>query len=217
MREWVARNWDKLLQQLEEKYLQRLRKEVLSDTEAKVCLELGAGTGTSIGAWPANVQRLVMTEPCDTMRKQLERKVLDGEAAGAPVFPAKPEILNTKLEGHRSLPFENNTFDTVLISLLFCGIDDQRESCRELRRVMKPGGKICFIEHVAPEGGIALFFTKLLNSLWAAFYCCSATKNTHVLFKEQFDEVKFKKFYLKVWESGLPNLVVYGTGVNPAD
>ena len=46
------------------------------------------------------------------------------------------------------LPFEDATFDVAVSTLVLCGVDDQPRALRELRRVLRPGGQLLFIEHV---------------------------------------------------------------------
>ena len=46
------------------------------------------------------------------------------------------------------LPFEDDTFDVVVSTLVLCGVDDQPRALREIRRVLRPGGRLLFLEHV---------------------------------------------------------------------
>ena len=72
-----------------------------------------------------------MTEPEIPMLRRLERKVRD-QASTATVLRAPAE----------DLPFEDDTFDTAVSTLVLCGIDDQPRALRELRRVLRPGGRL---------------------------------------------------------------------------
>ena len=49
------------------------------------------------------------------------------------------------------LPFEDGSFDTAVSTLVLCGVDDQPRALRELRRVLRPGGRLLFIEHVRSD------------------------------------------------------------------
>jgi ubiquinone/menaquinone biosynthesis C-methylase UbiE len=49
------------------------------------------------------------------------------------------------------LPFADDSFDTVVSTLVLCGVDDQTRSLREIRRVLRPGGRLVFIEHVRSD------------------------------------------------------------------
>ena len=78
-----------------------------------------------------------MTEPEIPMLRRLERKVRE-QAVEATVLRAPAE----------DLPFEDDAFDAAVSTLVLCGVDDQPRALRELRRVLRPGGRLLFIEHV---------------------------------------------------------------------
>jgi SAM-dependent methyltransferase len=86
---------------------------------------------------PASVESLTLTEPETPMLRRLERKAGE-QAPGATVLRAPAE----------DLPFEDATFDVAVATLVLCGVDDQPRALRELRRVLRPGGQLLFIEHV---------------------------------------------------------------------
>ena len=71
------------------------------------------------------------------MLRRLERKVRES-AVDATVLRAPAE----------DLPFEDDAFDVAVSTLVLCGVDDQPRALRELRRVLRPGGRLVFIEHV---------------------------------------------------------------------
>jgi SAM-dependent methyltransferase len=71
------------------------------------------------------------------MLRRLERKAGE-QAPAATVLRAPAE----------DLPFEDATFDVAVSTLVLCGVDDQPRALRELRRVLRPGGQLLFIEHV---------------------------------------------------------------------
>ena len=71
------------------------------------------------------------------MLKRLERRV-SGQVPSAMVLRAPAE----------DLPFEDDTFDVVVSTLVLCGVDDQPRAVREIRRVLRPGGRFLFLEHL---------------------------------------------------------------------
>ena len=74
------------------------------------------------------------------MLKRLEKKVREqGSAVKVVRAPAE------------ELPFEDDSFDTVVSTLVLCGVSDQRQALREIRRVLRPGGRLLFIEHVRSD------------------------------------------------------------------
>ena len=83
------------------------------------------------------MESLTITEPEIPMLRRLERKARE-QAPGATVLRAPAE----------DLPFEDDCFDVAVSTLVLCGVDDQPRALRELRRVLRPGGQLLFIEHV---------------------------------------------------------------------
>lgn len=104
-------------------------------------LELGAGGGYNVEYYdPANVERLDVTEPDATMLAKAR-----GRAARARV-----PVTFTQARAE-ALPFADATFDTVVATLVFCSVADAEQGLREVRRVLKPGGRMLLAEHVRSE------------------------------------------------------------------
>jgi ubiquinone/menaquinone biosynthesis C-methylase UbiE len=79
------------------------------------------------------------------------------------------------------LPFEDHSFDTVVSTLVLCGVDDQPRALREARRVLRPGGSLLFLEHVrADDPDLARFQNRLnwLNRLVVGCDCNRPTLGT---------------------------------------
>jgi ubiquinone/menaquinone biosynthesis C-methylase UbiE len=117
-------------------------------------LEVGAGTGANIGYYPAGAD-VTYSEPGRAMRDRLRRKL---ETAGntAPVLAASAE----------ALPFDDRMFDTVVITLALCSVRDLRRSLVEVSRVLKPGGELRFVEHIAAERGFWRWFQSAVRPLY---------------------------------------------------
>jgi ubiquinone/menaquinone biosynthesis C-methylase UbiE len=141
---FFALTYDRQIAKVEEHGLGDLRKESLAGASGRV-LEIGAGTGANLPLYGPDVESLTLTEPEPPMLKRLEKRVRE-EAPLAKVLRAPAE----------DLPFADDSFDTAVSTLVLCGVDDQPRALRELRRVLKPGGKLIFIEHVrSDEPGLA--------------------------------------------------------------
>jgi ubiquinone/menaquinone biosynthesis C-methylase UbiE len=133
---FFAATYDRQMARVEKAGLRSHRESVLSAAKGRV-LEIGAGTGGNLPFYGAAVASLTLTEPETPMFRRLERKVREQETdAIALRAPAE------------DLPFEEDSFDTAVSTLVLCGVDDQPRALRELRRVLRPGGQLLFIEHV---------------------------------------------------------------------
>lgn len=140
MNRFVARIYDRMLRRSEEAGLAGIRRDALAAARGEV-LEIGAGTGLNLRAYPREgITRIVATEPNPAMSRSLRRKL--GEA------PAPVEVVQAS--GER-LPFEDATFDTVVGTLVLCEPEDPALVVAEVARVLKPGGRYLFLEHVRSE------------------------------------------------------------------
>ena len=139
---FFAAIYDRLFASIEKGGLADKRRELLAGAEGAT-LELGAGTGHNLRHYPPAVDRLVLTEPDPHMAKRLRAQVEEAGRAGVEVSEA----------GAESLPFPDDTFDTVIATLVFCTIPDPDAALREIARVLKPGGRMLFLEHVRADSG----------------------------------------------------------------
>jgi ubiquinone/menaquinone biosynthesis C-methylase UbiE len=103
-------------------------------------LEIGGGTGANLRFYNGAVRTLTITEPEQPMVRRLEKRV--GQS--------KPDakLLRAPAE---DLPFNDESFDVVVSTLVLCTVDDQPRALREVRRVLRPGGKLLFMEHVRSD------------------------------------------------------------------
>jgi ubiquinone/menaquinone biosynthesis C-methylase UbiE len=127
---------------MEEGWMAERRARLLSEARGAV-LEIGGGTGANLPHYRA-AERVVVSEPDPFMRKRLRPRL--GEA------PAPVEVSEA---GAEALPFADGSFDSVVSTLVLCTVPDQGAALAEVRRVLKPGGRLLFIEHVRGEGRIA--------------------------------------------------------------
>jgi len=137
----MARVYDRMMRGSEEACLREWRRELLGSVHGNV-LEVGAGTGVSLPLYPTSVTRVVLSEPDRHMRAKLEQRIR--RAAGSPA-----EISDGSLE---AIPFPDESFDFVTCMLVLCSVPDLHDAIAEIRRVLIPGGRLVFLEHVAAEG-----------------------------------------------------------------
>jgi ubiquinone/menaquinone biosynthesis C-methylase UbiE len=138
------------LKATEEGGLRDMRREVLAAARGRT-IDLGAGTGANLGLYPEAVTELVLAEPDLHMAKRLRQKLAQsGEEAAIVEAPAQ------------NLPFEDSSFDTAVFTLVLCTVPDPAASLTEAARVLRPGGKLLFVEHVrAEDPGLARWQDRL--------------------------------------------------------
>lgn len=180
--------------------MRRLRRELVGQAHGRV-LELGAGTGLNMEYY-SDVERLVLSEPEPGMAKRLEQRFNHSAVSG--------EVVSAPAE---QLPFEDGSFDTVVATLVFCTVTDPPAALRETRRVLAPGGRLLFIEHVRGDAGSRLErWQDRVYRPWRAFaYGCRCNQSTLDL----IDQAGFRTVELGTtrWR-GMPLVVqpiVYGT------
>lgn len=136
--------YDRIIAASEEACVSDWRHELLADLTGDV-LELGAGTGLNLAHYPGTVERLVLTEPDRFMRAKLQERLDAGDPKPA---PASVEVVDA---GAERLPFDDATFDAVVSTLVLCSVGDPQRALGEVRRVLRPGGRLVFLEHVAAD------------------------------------------------------------------
>ena len=112
------------------------RDELLAGLSGRV-LEVGAGNGMNFGHYPATVTEVVALEPEPYLRERA-----DAAARHAPV----PVTVRDGVA--HPLPARDDEFDAAVVSLVLCSVQDPDHAVAELRRVVKPGGELRFLEHV---------------------------------------------------------------------
>jgi ubiquinone/menaquinone biosynthesis C-methylase UbiE len=117
-----------------------LRRRVCAGLAGEV-VELGFGSGLNVPFYPAAVTRVAAVEPAELAWKLAAERV---RAATVPVEWAGRDA--------ESLPFPDHSYDAALSTWTLCTIPDVAAALRELRRVLKPGGTLHFVEHgLAPD------------------------------------------------------------------
>jgi len=132
--------YDRFLQTSEVACLHQWRAELLADLAGQV-LEVGAGTGLNLPHYPRTLSRLVLSEPDPHMRRKLAEKVRAERWD-------QGEVQDGSLE---ALPHPAATFDAVVGTLVLCSVPRLDHALGEIYRVLRPGGRFVFLEHVAAE------------------------------------------------------------------
>jgi ubiquinone/menaquinone biosynthesis C-methylase UbiE len=120
----------------EDRVLGAERRALLAEARGTV-VEIGAGTGSNLAAYPP-VDRLLLLEPSPAMRTRLEPVAQDH---GADVIDASAE----------AVPLPDAVADTVVATLVLCTVDDLDAALTEIRRILKPDGRLLLLEHVRSD------------------------------------------------------------------
>ena len=150
-----AASYDRMMAAGERGKLGQRRDEIVGRAHGRT-LELGAGTGLNLARYGPGVKALVLTEPFEPMARRLRDKVAAGEGPPA-------EVIETSAE---RLPFDDAGFDTVVATLVLCTIPDPERALSEVARVLKPDGRLLFIEHVRADTPGLARAQDLLHGPW---------------------------------------------------
>lgn len=129
--------YDPVTASAERSGLHEQRRLLLSGVSGRV-LEVGGGTGANLGLYPRErIEELTITEPELPMAHRLQAKLA--------TWPGRANLVIAPAE---RLPFEEDRFDFVVSTLVLCTVEDPVLALAEIRRVLKPGGRLLVLEHV---------------------------------------------------------------------
>ncbi|MFI5955913.1 class I SAM-dependent methyltransferase [Cryptosporangium sp. NPDC051539] len=152
--------YDPFLALGEKRTMGRQRAELLATAKGDV-LELGAGTGLNLGHYPEKLTTLTVSEPDAAMRARLQRRA--GRVRTSYPVTVSPDRAE-------ALSFPDAAFDAVVSTLVLCTVQDPAATLTEVRRVLRPGGRLLLIEHVsAPAGSRLARWQRRSARPWKAF------------------------------------------------
>jgi ubiquinone/menaquinone biosynthesis C-methylase UbiE len=162
-----AATYDRFMAATEEASLAGHRERLLANAAGRV-LEIGGGTGANLPFYGSGVSEVVIAEPKEPMARQLEQK-LRGYRISTRLVRAPAE----------RLPLESESFDYAVATLVLCTVADPAQALAEVRRLLKPEGRLLFIEHVRSEDPGLARWQDRLRGPWSWFgHGCQCNRRT---------------------------------------
>lgn len=167
--------YDPLLERTERETLAPLRAELLDGVSGTV-LDLGTGTGSNM---PILRNRVGTRIFLDRSFPMIEKGVAKGmRKEGFPVVGSAS-----------SLPFREESFDSIVVTLVLCSVEDLDQSLRELHRTLKPTGRLYLMEHVLSPSPVVASLQHLATPLWKVVAAgCHLDRPTDKLIRAYFEE-----------------------------
>lgn len=150
---WFAAVYDLATGPFEGGVLGRLRRQIAGTAAGRV-LEVGVGTGANFRHYPDTTGLVVVDRNLFMLRRARRRARSLGRDADLILALAE------------ALPFRDETFDTVVATLVFCSVADLNRSLAEVRRVLRPGGTFNFIEHVRARNSLLGALQDAATPVW---------------------------------------------------
>jgi len=160
--------------------LDELRAPTLAGAEGRV-LEIGFGTGLNLRHYPPGVKKIVTVDPMDALSEKVQARV------DAAPFPVERH----HLPADRRLPFDDATFDSITMTWTLCTIPDPDAALREMRRVLRPGGSLHFIEHGRSDDPATARWQDRWNPIQRVIACgCNVNRKIDALVEDAGFELR---------------------------
>jgi ubiquinone/menaquinone biosynthesis C-methylase UbiE len=163
-----ARAFPAMSRALEAGGIAERRKDLLAGLAGQV-IDVGAGTGPSFGHYPAAVTQVLAVEPEPRLR-----------AIATAAARAAPVPIRVTAGTARALPAADASYDAAVVSFVLCTVPDQHAALAEISRVLRPGGTLCFLEHVrANTAGLVRMQRALEATVWPRLFGgCHLSRDT---------------------------------------
>lgn len=143
------------------------RARILGPASGEI-LEIGLGTGLNLPSYPPSVEALVSVGPEPEMHPYASRRARERGM----------KVSHVPGDAGR-LPFDAARFDTVVCTLVLCTVPEPARAVREMARVLKPGGRLLFLEHVVARAGARRLFQRIFNAPMRVVLCgCEVTRDS---------------------------------------
>lgn len=191
------RFFDLFMLPLERSGLTAVRKQLIAQASGRV-LEIGAGTGANLPFY-----RYDLIEELTISDIELSHAVQNFP------FPS-PERIHYLASDVEEIPIDSNSIDCVVFTLVFCSVSNPQKGLEEIYRVLKPGGKVLFVEHVLPEEHKSLkWIFNFINPGWRRI------ANGCNVNRETLDTIREAGFQIKQSQSFFRSAFISGVGVRP--
>jgi len=162
----LARFYDLHSKFAEKLWFIKWRKKFFAPLKGKI-LEVGIGTGKNIDYYNKNAKVIGIDFSEKMLEKAREKLIKSG----------KKNITLTQMDGE-NLNFKDNSFDYVVTSCVFCSVPDPIRGLEEIRRVLKPTGRLIMIEHVLSKNLIIALIEHTINPLTRFIMGVNINRNT---------------------------------------
>lgn len=190
------------------------RQQMIGQATGKV-LEVGMGNGTNLPFYTEAAEKVVGLEPCDAVREKAKKKLQKIFDKG------ELQIAMDRYEfvggGGERMAFEDNSFDTAIACLVFCTIPDAIGAAKEVFRVLKPGGKLLFLEHVRYPEGRMQKVQEFINPAWKVFGCgCHLNRDTEQVFSDAgFEFASIERYRNPKMSPPFAAFMIKGAAIKP--
>ncbi len=164
----IAKSYNFAMAGTEKRCLNQWRKDLLGFASGDL-LEIGAGTGVNLPHYHAKISSITLSEPDQQMRKHLQRTVAQTTNDNFTIKPWEAAEID--------LP--DASFDTIVSTLVLCSVPCLTSSLNEIYRLLRPGGKLLFLEHIASDQQDTFKWQQRIEPIWSL--CagnCRLTRDT---------------------------------------
>lgn len=166
--------------------IRRQRQSVLADAKGNI-LELGFGTGLNLACYPPEIDKIITIDTNEGMHRLAQKRMAESQ------IKVEHRILDAQ-----KLPFEDESFDTVVSTFTLCSIDNLAHALQEVRRVLRSDGQFIFFEHgISPDEKVSTWQNRLtpINKILAVG--CHMNRPIDQLISEQHLVItRLEKYYI---------------------
>lgn len=195
--------------------LKEEREQMVRQATGQV-LEVGIGNGSNLPYYTEAADRIVGLEPCVAVVEKAEKRLKKFASKGE--LKVAIDRYQFVIGGGERMEFADSSFDTAIACLVFCTIPDAEGAAREVFRVLKPGGKFLFFEHVRYPEGKMQRVQEFINPAWKVFGCgCQLNRDTEAVFSRAgFEYKSIERYRNPKMSPPFAAFMIKGEAIKPA-